>query len=232
MITDPYKIARRRMVELQLKARDITDERVLAAMSTLPRHIFVEEALESQAYGDYPVGIGYGQTISQPYIVAFMSQELQLTGKEKVLEIGTGCGYQTAVLSYLCKMVYTIERLGELATQAQDRLGFLGITNVVMKVGDGTYGWAQEAPFHAILSAAASPDIPEPLFAQLKEGGRLIVPVGSDQSQRLIKVTKLKGKPYTKDLGACRFVKLVGRHGWQRQKKAGDHFVKRSLIID
>ncbi len=230
MNPDDYAYARRQMIDKQLVAHGITDTRLLEVMGSLPRHWFVDEALEPQAYGDYPIGIGEGQTISQPYIVALMTEALHLKGAEKVLEIGTGCGYQTAVLSFLVKQVYTIERLKSLGLKARSHLKKLNIRNVVLRIGDGTHGWPETMPFDAIISAAGGPDIPQPLVDQLAEGGRLIVPVGTQDQQRLLRVTKAGEKLETDDLGPCRFVKLVGDFGWKRQRHAGEKFVKRSLV--
>ncbi|MBI4411714.1 MAG: protein-L-isoaspartate(D-aspartate) O-methyltransferase [Deltaproteobacteria bacterium] len=231
-----FAVARRRMVEEQLIARGIRDPRVLDVMGRLPRHLFVERGLQDQAYGDYPVGIGEGQTISQPYIVALMTEALQLTGTEAVLEIGTGCGYQTAVLAELSRQVYTIERIKNLAFNARRTLKELAYRNVVMRVGDGTNGWpdaapqAGSAPFDGILVAAGSPELPRPLFNQLKETGRLVIPIGNEDEQYLARVTRRNSEPVVENLGACRFVKLVGKFGWGKQREAGDRFRKRSLV--
>lgn len=225
-----YTIARRRMVEEQIVSRGINDRRVLDVMNKIPRHLFVAEALRDQAYGDYPLGIGEGQTISQPYIVALMTQALSLTGQEKILEIGTGCGYQTAILAPLVQQVYTIERIKNLAFAARRNLKSLDIRNVVLRVGDGSRGWPEAAPFDGILIAAGSPQIPQPLFDQLAEGGRMVVPVGDESSQSLMRIVRKKGEPVIEDLGGCRFVQLVGDFGWGRRKNAGDHFTKRSLV--
>jgi protein-L-isoaspartate(D-aspartate) O-methyltransferase len=203
------------MVEEQLARRGIDDPRVLGAMRKVPRHRFVEEALRDRAYGDHPLPIGENQTISQPYIVAAMTQLLRLSGSEKVLEIGTGSGYQTAVLAELARRVCSIERLPGLATRARRLLEELGYTNAVVRIADGTYGWADEAPFDRILVAAAAPAVPAPLFQQLAEGGRLLVPVGDAQSQTLHVVEKVDGQMrISRDCG-CVFVKLVGRYGWE-----------------
>ncbi len=225
-----YSVARRRMVEEQIVARGLHDPRVIEVLGRVPRHLFVEPALQDQAYGDYPVGIGSGQTISQPYIVALMTEALQLTGVEKVLEIGTGCGYQTAVLAELAGQVYTIERIKELAFSARHVLRHLHYRNIVLRVGDGSLGWKESAPFDGILVAAGSPEIPQPLVEQLKEGGRLVVPVGNEDTQSLFRVIRRGNKVDIEDLGGCRFVKLVGRFGWGQQKKAGDQTQKRSLV--
>ncbi len=212
---DIYQKARERMVRTQIASRGIKDPRVLAAMLKVPRHLFVEEALKDQAYGDYPLPIGEGQTISQPYIVALMTEALELKGPEKVLEVGTGSGYQAAILAELAKWVYSIERYPSLAQRAKRLLERLGYRNVIIKVGDGTRGWPEVAPFDAIIVTAAGPKIPEPLLEQLAEGGRLVMPVGDEWSQFLIKVTKKNGKFFKENLGAVRFVKLVGEYGFK-----------------
>lgn len=211
-------------------ARGIRDPRVLSTMGSLYRHLFVDEALQDQAYRDYPVGIGEGQTISQPYMVALMTEALQLKGHESILEIGTGCGYQTAVLSQLVKQVYTIERVQSLGLMARRNLKSLGLKNIVLRIGDGSFGWPEKAPFDGILTAAGSPQIPKPLFDQLAEGGKLVIPVGEDEEQHLMRITRVNGQPVTEDLGPCRFVKLVGKYGWGRQRAAGDKFQKRSVV--
>jgi len=211
-----FDVLRRRMVETQLVARGIKDERVLSAMLKVPRHLFVEEALWGQAYGDHALPIGEGQTISQPYMVAIMSELLQLKGDEKVLEIGTGSGYQAAILAELCYKVCTIERIGSLGMRARKVLDFLGYSNVAVRTFDGTYGWRDESPFDGIVVTAASPDIPQPLFEQLKEGGRLIVPIGTRWLQELTVVTKLPGgKMDVKSSIGCVFVPLLGAYGFK-----------------
>ena len=202
------------MVQTQIAARGIKDPRVLEAMRKVPRHLFVEEALKDQAYGDYPLPIGEGQTISQPYIVALMTEALELKGPEKVLEVGTGSGYQAAILAELAKQVYSIERYPSLAHRAKRLLERLGYRNVIIRVGDGTKGWPEVAPFDAIIVTAAGPKIPEPLLEQLKDGGRLVMPVGDQWSQYLIKVTKKGDRLIKENLGAVRFVKLVGEYGF------------------
>ena len=206
---------RERMVDEQLVRRGISDGRVLDAMRKVPRHRFVEEALRDRAYGDHPLPIGEGQTISQPYMVAAMTQLLRLTGSEKVLEIGTGSGYQTAILAELARRVCSIERLAPLAAQARRVLEELGYTNAVVRTGDGTFGWPDEAPFDRILVAAGAPAVPAPLFQQLTEGGRLVLPVGEAQSQTLHLVEKVDGQMRTSTDCGCVFVKLVGRYGWE-----------------
>jgi protein-L-isoaspartate(D-aspartate) O-methyltransferase len=207
------------MVEKQIRARGITDPRILAALERIPRHLFVDEGLAEQAYSDNPLPIDWQQTISQPYIVAQMTGALALTGKEKVLEIGTGSGYQTAILSELAERVFSIERIAPLATQARKVLDTLNCYNVAIRVGDGTYGWREEAPFDAIVVTAGAPRIPRVLVEQLAVGGRLVVPVGSRHAQDLLKLTRLSAA--TDDLrqealGGCRFVDLIGEHGWSK----------------
>lgn len=203
------------MVEDQLVRRGITDPRVLDAMRKVPRHLFVEEMLRDRAYGDYPLPIGEGQTISQPYMVGIMTQWLQLIGREKVLEIGTGSGYQTAVLAELARRVCSVERIASLATRARATLEALGYTNVWVRTADGTFGWLDEAPFDRILVSAASPSVPEPLFEQLAEGGRLVLPVGDTVSQILTVVERIEGKMRTTESAGCVFVKLIGKYGWE-----------------
>ncbi len=209
-----YAIARDRMVAEQLRARGIRDERVLAAMARLPRHRFVQEALAGRAYGDIPLPIGDGQTISQPYMVALMSEALGLRGDERVLEVGTGSGYQTAVLAELAGKVYSVERVRSLADRALRLLGDLGYYNIRVRVGDGSLGWAEEAPFDAILVTAGAPEIPAPLTTQLAAGGRLVAPVGGPQAQVLRRMTRRTEGDVTDDLVGCVFVKLVGVGGW------------------
>ncbi len=212
---DIFAIARERMVREQIEARGIKDPRVLAAMRKVPRHLFVDEALWPQAYNDYPLPIGEGQTISQPYIVALMTSALELKGNEKVLEIGTGSGYQTAILAELAKSVFTIERVNDLMLRAKKILDRLGYFNVAYKVGDGTLGWPEMAPFQGIIVTAAAPDIPLPYLEQLDVGGRIVIPVGDRSAQVLYKVTKLpNGELKKENLGGCRFVPLIGKYGW------------------
>jgi protein-L-isoaspartate(D-aspartate) O-methyltransferase len=204
------------MVEDQLVNRGITDLRVLAAMSKVERHRFVAEALQVRAYEDKPLPIGERQTISQPYMVGLMTQVLALRGHERVLEIGTGCGYQTAVLAELASTVYSVERLAPLAAVARATLAGCGYTNVVTRVGDGSLGWADEAPFDAILVTAGTPQVPRPLVAQLGEGGSLVFPIGEEELQTLVRIRKEEGGLHEEYLGDCRFVKLVGRYGWRQ----------------
>jgi protein-L-isoaspartate(D-aspartate) O-methyltransferase len=206
---------RERMVEEQLVRRGITDARVLDAMRKIPRHVFVEEALRDRAYGDHPLPIGEGQTISQPYMVAAMTQLLKLEGTEKVLEIGAGSGYQTAILAALARRVCSVERLPALAARARRVLEELGSTNVIVKTGDGSFGWPDEAPFDRVLVTAGAPQVPAPLFQQLAEGGRLVVPVGELQGQTLFLVEKVDGRMRTSTDCGCVFVKLIGKYGWE-----------------
>ena len=210
------------MVDSQIRSRGIRDERVLRAMEKVPRHLFVDEGLIDQAYNDSPLPIGEKQTISQPYIVALMTEALELTGREKVLELGTGSGYQAAILAELADRVFTIERIASLAQNARRLLEALHYYNVVIRVGDGTYGWREEAPFDAILVAAGSPSIPRTLVEQLAVGGRLVIPVGGRFSQNLIKLKRLSEDPgdvKKEDLGGCRFVSLIGEHGWKMEQQ-------------
>ena len=206
---------RDRMVEEQLVRRGILDKRVLEAMQKVPREQFVEEALEDRAYGDHPLPIGEGQTISQPYMVALMTSLLHLTGTEKVLEIGTGSGYQTAVLGELSRRVCTIERIPSLAARARATLERLGYTNVWVRIANGTFGWPDEAPFDRILVTAAAPAVPLPLFDQLGEGGRMAIPIGNAAAQTLTVVEKINGTMRTRLEAGCVFVKLIGKYGWE-----------------
>ena len=206
---------RERMVDEQLSRRGITDARVLDTMRRIPRHRFVEEGLAHSAYEDHPLPIGEGQTISQPYIVALMTSLLGLTGQEKVLEVGTGSGYQTAVLGALARRVCSIERLPRLAERARATLEALGVANVWIRVGNGALGWPDEAPFDRILVAAGGPSVPPPLVEQLVEGGRLVLPVGSAEDQVLTVVERAGGETRTRQCGECKFVKLVGKYAWE-----------------
>ena len=214
-----YTIPRQRMVERLREHYKISDMRVLEAMRLIPRHFFVPEALQGRAYGDHALPINASQTISQPYIVARMTELLEVTRDSRVLEIGAGSGYQTAVLSKVAGQVYSIERIGDLARTAQLRIRELGIYNATVKCFDGTLGWAANAPYDGILVAAGGPTIPKPLVAQLKPGGRLVVPVGQTrESQRLVRVIKTESGSIEEDHGACAFVPLIGQHGWADQK--------------
>ncbi|MBA4396454.1 MAG: protein-L-isoaspartate O-methyltransferase [Syntrophus sp. (in: bacteria)] len=215
---DRYAKQRMKMVDTQIRARGVKDERLLKVMQTIPRHLFVEEAMMDQAYNDNPLPIGEKQTISQPYIVALMTEAMSLTGKEKVLEIGTGSGYQTAILAQLADRVFSIERIASLAGRARKMLDYLNAFNVAIRVGDGTYGWKEEAPFDVILVTAGAPRVPSIMVAQLSPGGRLVIPVGSRTTQTLTKVTRLSedlNDVKKEDLGGCRFVDLIGEHGWE-----------------
>jgi len=203
------------MVEEQIMARGIKDLRLAGAMRKVPRHLFVEEAMHSQAYTDHPLPIGEKQTISQPYMVALMTEALSLTGKEKVLEIGTGSGYQTAILAELASKVFSVERIRPLAIKARKLLLELGYLNTEVKFSDGTVGWLDESPFDAIMVTAGSPEIPQPLVDQLKVGGRMAIPVGDIHAQDLIRIIKTEDGIKKEDLGGCRFVKLIGKYGWE-----------------
>lgn len=213
---DRFAIARKRMVKEQLEARGISDTRILEVMGQIKRHEYVDEALKTQAYIDAPLNIGYSQTISQPYIVALMTQSLELTGHEHVLEIGTGCGYQATLLSRLCQKIYAIERVKELGLLALGRFKRQGLRNIVMRIGDGSQGWPSKAPFDRILSACAAPVIPQVLLDQLKVGGIMILPVTeSEGKQKLIRVKKVSASQIQKeDLGDCLFVKMIGKNGY------------------
>ena len=213
-----YGRQREEMVRHQIEARGIKDPLVLTAFRSVPRHLFVSEALRDQAYGDYPLPIGEQQTISQPYIVAEMTQALELREDDRVLEIGTGSGYQAAILAEIVYRVYTVERIRSLYIQARKLLDKLRYHNIVMRCGDGTAGWKDESPFDAIIVTAGAPDIPEKLLNQLAEGGRMVVPVGNQHSQDLIKVVKDKKGIHKSNLGGCRFVKLIGEQGWKENK--------------
>ena len=210
-----YHMARERMVKTQLIPRGINDKRVLEVMGKIPRDRFTEEALRREAYNDHPLPIGHKQTISQPYIVALMTEVLELTGKERTLEIGTGSGYQTAILAELSEKVYTVERIKSLLVKSRNILAELGYNNILFKAFDGTLGWKEYEPYDAIIVTAGAPNVPQPLLDQLAEGGRLIIPVGNKFSQELIKITKKRGRYIQKNLGGCRFVDLIGVHGWK-----------------
>jgi len=215
LINDEFAAERHAMVEEQLRRRGISDAAVLRAMERVPRHCFVPVECQRRAYDDEPLPIGHGQTISQPYIVAAMTAALHLTGRERVLEIGTGCGYQAAVLSVLAKDVFTIECVPELAREADERLAKLGYKNVRVEAGDGTRGLPEHAPFDAILVAAAAPSIPQPLLEQLADGGRMIIPVGGAEQQELQLITRHVDTFSARALDFCRFVPLLGEFGWK-----------------
>ncbi|ABA88673.1 protein-L-isoaspartate O-methyltransferase [Syntrophotalea carbinolica DSM 2380] len=213
-----YSIARRLMVEQQVIRRGVSDPLVVDAMMRVPRHLFVEEALWSQAYSDFPLPIGEKQTISQPFMVAFMTESLCLHGGEKVLEIGTGSGYQAAVLSQIVSRVYTVERLPGLARRARRILDSVGCRNVNIKLTDGTFGWEEESPFDGIVVTAGSPQIPHHYLEQLAVGGRLVIPVGNRGSQVLKRVVRTGVEKFSEeDLLDCRFVPLVGKYGWHEE---------------
>ena len=212
--TDPFLTQRRNMVESQLRARGIRDERVLAAMLHVPRHEFVSGEYRDQAYEDHPIPIGEGQTVSQPYIVAIMLEVLALDPSGTVLEVGTGSGYQTALLAELTRQVYSVERHASLARTAQATLARLGYTNVEVLLGDGSHGLPERAPFDAIVVSAAAPQIPPPLFQQLREAGRMVIPVGPAHAQELQLVRKQSGQPVVTNLEGCRFVPLIGSEAY------------------
>ena len=213
---DEYQIPRQRMVERLRGHYKIQDEKVLEIMQRLPRHLFVPEALKAQAYKDNALPIAAKQTISQPFIVARMTELLALDEKSRVLEIGAGSGYQTAILASLAKRVFAIERIPILAGEAQERLKKLGFNNITLRCSDGTNGWELYSPFDAILVAAGGPIVPEPLLKQLNIGGRIVIPIGNDtKTQNLIRVTRTEKGFYREEFGACAFVPLIGEHGWQ-----------------
>jgi len=213
---DGYEILRGGMVKRLREHYKIQDERVLDAMNRLPRHFFVPEAIKHQAYKDNALPIASNQTISQPFIVARMTELLELTANSRILEIGAGSGYQTAVLASLAGKIFAIERIPNLAAQAQERLQKLGFHNVSLRCADGTNGWEVYAPFDGILVAAGSPEIPQPLLAQLKIGGKLVIPIGQDpKTQNLIRITRNAKGFQTEDFGPCSFVPLIGEHGWK-----------------
>ena len=213
-----FSIARRRMVEEQVIARGIVDQRVIDAMLKVPRHKFVEQALEGKAYQDAPLPIGEKQTISQPYMVAVMSEALALNGSETVLEIGTGSGYQAAVLALLADRVFSLERIPSLARRARKVLDECGFGKVNIRLADGTQGWQEMAPFDAILVTAGAPEVPQHYLDQLAVGGRLIIPVGDQESQLLLRVTRTGEKEYLEEkMLGCRFVPLIGNYGWQER---------------
>ena len=205
------------MVRQQIESRGITDARVLAAMRRVPRHLFVSEALRDQAYGDFPLPIGEQQTISQPFIVAEMTQALELTPEDRVLEIGTGSVYQAAVLADIAYRVYTIERIRSLYLQVRRLFDELRLFNIATRYGDGTKGWEEEGPFDAIIVTAGAPEMPKSLLGQLAPGGRLVAPIGNQHAQDLIKLVNDKRGILQQNLGGCRFVRLIGEQGWKER---------------
>ena len=215
MTEDNYTAERARMVDRQIAPRGVSDLRVLAAMKKVPRHRFIPSHLWDQAYGDYPLPIGEDQTISQPYIVALMTELLELKATDRVLEVGTGSGYQAAILAELAAQVYSIDRVASLLARAEQILASLGYTNIKTRVGDGTLGWPEEMPFDAIIVTAGAPQVPRPLTEQLALGGRLVIPVGDTWSQTLTCIRKTKDGLKFEYHGGCRFVRLIGEYGWE-----------------
>jgi len=210
-----YERFRDEMVKNQIESRGITDPKVLDAMLKVPRHLFVSEALMDQSYGDHPLPIGEQQTISQPYIVAEMTQALELNKEDRVLEIGTGSGYQAAIISEIVSRVYSVERIYSLFVKARELFDNLNYHKIVTKYSDGTIGWKEESPFDAIIITAGAPKVPELILDQLALGGRLVIPVGDRFSQDLIKIYRDEAGFHKTNLGGCRFVKLIGEHGWK-----------------
>jgi len=221
-LTEPdiqaYAGQRRKMVEEQILGRGIKDLSVMEALSRVPRHLFVNSSLQHRAYGDCPLPIGENQTISQPYIVALMTQVLDLKGKERVLEIGTGSGYQTAVLAELASQIFTIERVKPLVKKTKELLEGLKYKNIVFKTFDGTYGWRDQSPFDAILISAATPSIPKSLIEQLADKGRLVAPVGERESQDLVVLNKNGNRVMERKIGSCKFVPLIGKFAWSEEE--------------
>jgi protein-L-isoaspartate(D-aspartate) O-methyltransferase len=214
-----YAVQRERMVRDLIAARGVKDERVLAALRRIPRHLFVKDHLRNQAYGDHALPIGAGQTISQPYVVARMTELLEVAPEHSVLEVGTGSGYQTAVLAALARRVYSLERIPELAQAAIPRMRQLGFDNVKIQVFDGTVGWSEWAPFDRVLVTAGAPKVPEPLLGQLAPGGALLIPEGNLNLQRLVLYRKsARGEIRRREGEEVAFVPLLGRHGWKAQK--------------
>ncbi|MGD2278681.1 MAG: protein-L-isoaspartate(D-aspartate) O-methyltransferase [Candidatus Omnitrophota bacterium] len=210
-----FEEQRQRMVDQQLVPRGISDPKVLDAFRKVPRHHYVPAPMTLASYADHPLPIGEGQTISQPYIVAEMTQALGLKGGERVLEIGTGSGYQAAILAEICSEVYTVEQVAGLIERAEKTLSKEGYRNIFFKCGDGTEGWEEKAPFDSIIVTAAAPDVPEPLKMQLAEEGRIVIPVGALYSQMLVSLEKREGKFIQHNICGCIFVPLIGKHGWQ-----------------
>lgn len=214
-----YTRARQRMVKEQIVGRGIKDPRVIAAMEQVPRHLFVPETLHGQAYRDSALPIGEGQTISQPFMVAFMSEAMGLSGNERVLEIGTGSGYQTAILAQLADRVYSVERIRSLLERARKNFDQIQCRNVITRLFDGSYGWQEESPFDAILVTAGAPSLPPPLAEQLRIGGTMVIPVGDRDSQKLFRVRRNRKGFSQEGLGECSFVALVGEHGWSKSDR-------------
>lgn len=210
-----FSWAREKLVQEQLIARGIKNPRILTAMRKLPRHLFVDPGLAKRAYEDSALPIGDKQTLSQPYMAARMTEELNLDGHEKVLEIGTGSGYQTALLAELCFNVFSVEKIRDLSRKARALLDRLNYQNIALHVGDGTIGWSEHAPYDGIIVTAGAPEVPKPLLEQLAPGGRLVIPVGDEKGQTLIRVTRVAANFVHEQLGDCRFVKLLGKYGWR-----------------
>ncbi len=213
-----YAGQRRKMVEEQLLERGIKDFALMEVMSRVPRHLFVDSSLQQRAYGDCPLPIGENQTISQPYIVASMTEALHLKGKERVLEIGTGSGYQTAILAEMASQVFTIERIRPIVQKTKVLLNSLRYENIVFKVFDGTYGWRDQSPFDAILISAATPNIPTALIEQLADKGRLVAPVGGRESQKLTVLSKVGSRLVSREKESCKFVPLIGKFAWPEEE--------------
>jgi protein-L-isoaspartate(D-aspartate) O-methyltransferase len=214
-ILSDYAWARERMVQEQIIARGIADARVIAALRKIPRHLFVDAGLVNRAYDDSALPIGDKQTLSQPYMAARMSEALGLGGDEKILEIGTGSGYQTALLAEIGFNVFSVEKLRALSRKARQLLDRLGYQNIALHVGDGTIGWSEHAPYDAIIVTAGAPSPPKPLLEQLAIGGRLVIPVGDEQEQTLVRVSRTRFSYKEERLGECKFVKLLGKFGWR-----------------
>ena len=210
-----FLLARERMVQEQAVARGIQDPRVIAALRKIPRHLFVDLGIVNRAYDDSALPIGEKQTLSQPYMTARMVEALSLSGEEKVLEIGTGSGYQTAVLAELCFNVFSVEKIRVLSRKARALLDRLGYQNIALHVGDGTIGWSEHAPYDGIIVSAGSPSVPQPLLEQLGEHGRLLIPIGDEQTQTLVRVSRRPSGFHQEQLGECKFVKLFGKYGWR-----------------
>lgn len=217
MAESDFSRQRRLMVEFQLERRGIADRALLEAFRNVPRHLFVKSSLIDQAYEDYPLPIDDNQTISQPYIVALMIEKLKLKKDDKVLEIGTGSGYQTAILAEIADRVFTVDRIGGLVKKARQKLKHMGYSNINYRIDDGTLGWEQFAPFDAVVVSAAAPSIPLALFNQLAEKGRMVIPVGDKFSQQLQLVRKINGKIDITNYGGCTFVPLIGEQGWEHR---------------